>query len=137
MADYRSMFDRKYVGAWDLGGKDVTVKIAKVVAETLRNKAGANKKPVVYFAGTDKGFALNKTNSKTIAAMYGNDTEAWVGRSITIYPSKTSFGNDEVDAIRVRPAIPDAKKVTGSIANDTPVDETMRAAQEEAAANAH
>jgi hypothetical protein len=136
MADYRSMFDRKFVGAWDLGGKDVTVKIAKVKAETLRNRAGADKKPVVYFEGTSKGFALNKTNSKTIAAMYGNDTDAWIGKSITIYPSKTSFGNDEVDAIRVRPSVPDAKKKTETIANDVPVDEAMRAAQEEAAANA-
>lgn len=131
MPDYRSMFDRKYVGAWDLEGKDVTVRIVKVTAEVLKNKAGENKKPVVYFEGTDKGFALNKTNSKTIAAMYGNRTEDWVGKLITLYATQVSFGPETTDAIRVRPGIPKGK--ANGVRNDVPVDEAMRAAQEAAA----
>lgn len=134
MADYRSMFDRKHVGAWDLEGKDVTVRIVRVAAETLKNKAGENKKPVVYFEGTDKGFALNKTNAKVIAAMYGNDTAAWVGKLITLYPTQVSFGPETIDAIRVRPGIPKGKAAT--VRSDVPVDETMRAAQEAAAEKA-
>lgn len=130
MPDYRSMFDRKYVGAWDLGGKDVTVKIVQVKAENLQNRSGSNKKPVVYFAGTDKGLALNKTNAKIIADMYGKNTDEWVGKLITIYPTQTQFGRDEVDAIRVRPTIPKGK--AGAIV-EQPVDDIMRAKQEAAA----
>lgn len=133
MPDYRSMFDRKYIGAWDLGGKDVTVEIAKVVGEELRNRSGSNRKPVVYFRNTEKGFALNKTNAGIIAAMYGNDTAAWVGKRITIYPTQTSFGSAQVDAIRVRPGIPQGKP--GKV-EERPVDEEMRAAQERAAEEA-
>lgn len=134
MPDYRSMFDRKYVGAWDLEGKDVTVRIVRVAAETLTNKAGANKKPVVYFDGTEKGFALNKTNAAIVAAMYGNRTEEWVGKLITLYPTQVSFGRDQIDAIRVRPGIPKGK--ANGVRPDVPVDEPMRAAQEKAAEEA-
>lgn len=134
MPDYRSMFDRKYVGAWDLEGKEVTVRIVRVTAEILKNKSGENKKPVVYFEGTDKGFALNKTNSATIAAMYGNRTEDWIGKLITLYSAPVSFGNTTTDAIRVRPGIPKGKAAT--VRSDVPVDETMRAAQEAAAEKA-
>lgn len=133
MPDYRSMFDRKYVGAWDLGGKDVTVKITAVKEENLQNRSGTNKKPVVYLAGTDKGFALNKTNASTIAAMYGNNTDEWIGRLITIYPTQTSFGPREVDAIRVRPTIPKGKAAPMP---SQPMDEVMRGKQEAAAAQA-
>ncbi len=38
MTDYRSMFDRDYIGAWDLP-HDVTVTIAKVEAKKIRNKS--------------------------------------------------------------------------------------------------
>lgn len=135
MADYRSMFDRKYVGAWDLEGREVTVRIARVAAETLTNRQGSNKKPVVYFDGTEKGFVLNKTNAAAIAAMYGNDTAKWVGKLITIYPTQVSFGRDMIDAIRVRPGIPQAAKA-GTVRDDVPVDEAMRAKQDAAAEKA-
>ena len=130
MPDYRTMFDRKYVGAWDLDGQDQTVTITRVVAEELRNKQGANKKPVLYFNGTEKGFALNKTNGAIVAGMYGTRTEDWQGKRITLYACKVAFGPNEVDAIRVRPTIPKAK---GKAIEPKPVDPEMRAKQDAAA----
>jgi hypothetical protein len=109
MPDYRSMFDRDYIGAWDLQGKDVTKTIAKVEAKKLRNRTAANTKPVIFFKGAAKGFALNKTNGKIISAMYGNKTEGWIGKQITIYPTTTTFGSDTVECIRVRPTVPQGK----------------------------
>lgn len=111
MADYRSMFDRRYIGAWDLAGpdgnpRDVTVEISDVKAETLQNRSGSNKKPVIYFKGADKAFALNKSNGAVIAGMYGNNTKDWIGKRITLYPTQVQFGPNTVDAIRVRPKIP-------------------------------
>lgn len=106
MADYRTMFDRDYIGAWDLPG-DVTVTISAVTAGELTGQGGRKaKKPVIKFEGKDKALAANKTNCKTIAAMYGPETSAWVGKRITLYPTKTQMGGEEVDAIRVRPAVP-------------------------------
>lgn len=104
--DWRSMFDRDYIGAWDLAGRDVVVTIAAVKAGELGRGNKKERKPVVFFDGKEKGFALNKTNAKTIAGMYGNDTAKWIGRRITIYPSQTMFGSEQVDCIRVRPTPP-------------------------------
>ena len=106
-SDYRSMFDREYIGAWDLENKDVTVTIARVEAKELVGSKGVKaKKPIVYFEGTAKGLACNKTNGKTIAGMYGNDTAHWIGKRVTLYATTTSMGSDTVECIRVRPGIP-------------------------------
>lgn len=111
MPDYRSMFDRDYIGAWDLLGKDVTVTIARVEAGTLTSQGNKKtKKPIVWFEGREKGLALNKTNARTIADMYGNDTVKWVGKRITIWPTTTQFGRETVECIRVRPNVPGAQK---------------------------
>lgn len=111
MPDYRSMYDRDYLAAFDLGGKDVTVTISRVEGKELTGQGGRKaKKPVIWFEGKDKGMALNKTNGKTIAAMYSNDTTAWVGKRITLYPTTTSMGGETVDCLRIRPKVPEGKK---------------------------
>ncbi len=114
MADYRTMFSAEFLGSWDLVGRDVTVTISEVKAGELTGSGGRKaKKPIVSFQGKEKAMAMNKTNSRIIAAMYGNDTSAWVGKMITIYPTQTQFGNDTVDCIRVRPAVPAPAKRGG------------------------
>ncbi len=133
MAHYKSMFDYKYLGAWSLEGKDRTLKIKEVVGETLRNKQGTDRKPVVYFHGTktNAGFALNKTNAEIIANLYGPDTTKWIGQLVTLYATQTQVGSKMVDCIRVRPQRPGPKAKAEELA-DVPVDEAMRAAQDDA-----
>lgn len=111
MSDYRTMFDSKYLGAWDLpAGKDVTVTIVSVAAETVRNAANKEaRKPVLMFQGKNKGLLLNKTNAKTVAAMYGTDTTKWAQKRISLYATTTMMGPERVDCIRVRPSVPSAK----------------------------
>lgn len=106
--DWRSMFDRDYIGAWDLPkGIDVPVVIERVKAGELVAPGGRKtRKPVIFFRGKEKGLALNKTNSKLIAGMYGNDTAKWIGQPIAIYATQTQFGGDTVECIRVRPTPP-------------------------------
>lgn len=106
--DVRKLFDKAYLYAFDLEGRDVTVTIAKVTGGTLVGTGGkSNKKPILFFEKTQKGLALNITNAKTIAAMYGGfDDATWVGKRITLYPTKTQFGGQEMDCIRIRPTIP-------------------------------
>ena len=139
MPDVRGMFDRKYIGAWDLvdrAGKpyDVTARIARVVREELMNeKKKTSNKPIVYFEKAARGFALNKTNMKIIMGMYGPNTDDWIGKLITMFPTKAQFGSETVDAIRVRPRIPQGRETPP--APTPPVDDEMRAKQL-AAANA-
>ena len=106
--DYRTMFDSDYLGAWDLP-RDVTVTIATVKAGQLVGEKGRTaKKPIITFLGKQKGFAANKTNCRTIAAMYGTNTKEWIGKRITLYATTTECGGKQMDCIRVRPQVPAA-----------------------------
>lgn len=126
MTDYRSLYDKEFIGAWDLkDDKDVVVTITKVIGGQLVGQGGRKaKKPVVYMRGTEKGFALNSTNGKTIAAMYGTHVEKWVGKKIALYKSTTRNpnGDGDVECIRVRPRVPAAA---------APSDESAQAPAEE------
>ena len=107
MPHWKSMMDRDFIFAFDLNGRDVTVEISRVEAGSLTGQGGRKaKKPVVYFAGKEKGLALNATNCKTIASLYGNYTEKWIGKSITLYPTTTQMGGETMECIRIRPAVP-------------------------------
>ena len=113
MTDYRSMFDREYIGSWDLPrDRDAVVKIRDVKAAVLNNGRQSNKKPILYFDGKEKGMVCNKTNAKTVASLYGNDVAGWIGKSIALYVATTRdpSGGDDVECIRVRPTPPKAEK---------------------------
>lgn len=123
MTDYRSLYDKDYIGAWDLkDDRDVVVTITKVIGGSLVGQGGRKaKKPVIYMRGTEKGLALNATNGKTIAALYGPHIEKWVGKKIALYKSTTRNpnGDGEVECIRVRPKAPAEKAASA----DTPAEE--------------
>ncbi len=108
--DYRAMFDREHLGAWDLGTRDATVVIARVRAGELVGEGGRKtKKPIIAFEGKEKTFAANKTNCKIIAGLYGTDTRNWIGKRITLYATTTEMAGTRVDCIRVRPQVPSNK----------------------------
>ncbi len=92
----------------------MTVTIESVAGGTLVGTGGTkNKKPILRFKGTEKGLALNITNARVIAGMYGGfDSEAWLGKRITLYPTTTTFGSQTVECIRIRNVIPKGKSET-------------------------
>lgn len=108
MPHYKSMFDDKeYLFAFDLGGREVTVTIERCTAGQIVGEQGRkSKKPMLSFVGKQKKLALNKTNGKIIASLYGTETNAWAGKSIIIYPTTTTFGSETVECIRVKPIVP-------------------------------
>jgi hypothetical protein len=111
--DYRTLYDDKWIRAWDLGGKPWTGTIVKVEAGILEDarRGKKDRKPVVWFKGWSKPLALNRTNGKSVASMYGNRTEDWVGKKVTLVPAKTDFGAERnIDCIRIRPGRPTAKE---------------------------
>lgn len=112
--DFRTMYDRDYIGAFDLpeGKGDTTLTIEKCTGGELTAMGGRkSKKPIVHFKEQGvKPLICNKTNGKTIAAMYGNFVEAWKGKRVTLYRGSTRNPEDggNVDCIRIRPAVPAA-----------------------------
>jgi hypothetical protein len=118
VADYRTMYDRDYLYAYDLQGRDVTVTISAIKAGVLKdNKGKSTKKPILYFreAKDGRGLAICKTNGKTIAQLYGNDVEQWIGQRITLFPTTTDVGGETRECIRVRPRKPDTKTVSSEL----------------------
>ncbi len=107
MADYRLMYDSKYLYAFHLQGKEHTLEIAKVAAGKLKDKDGKEeRKPFVWFKGKQKPLALNKTNGSLIADLYGKDADKWPGKLITIFPTTTNAFGKTHDCIRVKPIVP-------------------------------
>ena len=76
-----------------------------------------------------------RTNRDTIAAIYGPYVEDWVGKAITIYmdPKCKSPNGGTIPGIRVRPMAP--RGAAETTLPERPVDEDMRAAQDEAFAD--
>lgn len=75
------VFPRRYATADDLAGQTPTLPIARVVME----KVGPVQKPVAYFFKARKGIVLNATLARCIAGIYGDDTDAWTGKPVTLY----------------------------------------------------
>jgi hypothetical protein len=110
LTHYRQLYDRDYLGSWDLPeNKDVVVTIERAVGGELTGNGGKKaKKPIISFVGKEKKFVCNVTNAKAIATMYGNHVEKWAGKRIALYVSTTrdpSTGGD-IPCIRVRPQAP-------------------------------
>ena len=138
MSHWRAMFDNKYLGSWDLPeGRDCALVMERVEAGTLTSMGGrSDKKPIVFFEGKSKGMALNKTNAKAIAGMYGNDTRKWAGKAIAIYVTQTQSPDGVVPCIRVRPTPPKKQRATDGAAHHEPPPEVETGAeQQEGTAN--
>lgn len=107
--DVRELQDKEYMGVWDLRGRDQVATIARVTKPREITGEGnkKNSKPVMFIEEFNKGIVLNATNMKTIGAMYGFKVRDWIGKRITLFPGKTSFGaRHDIDCIRVRPQVP-------------------------------
>ena len=118
---YELLFPGKYLKASDLRDQDVRLTICPergVALEEVQGHGGKKEmKPVMYFVETaakarrekleEKSLILNKTNAGTIAGLYGTDTDDWKGKRLILFPTKTQFGPDRVDCIRIKSEFPE------------------------------
>ncbi len=96
--DINQAFPSKYIKAADLKGRDVIVVIASAEIETI----GDDRKLVLAFQGKEKTLVCNRTNALTVAELYGNDTDSWLGREVVLFATKVPFQGKLTDAIRVK-----------------------------------
>lgn len=105
--DYRAYFDSSVYRVWHLNGKERTYRITKVTRLDSEFRGEMRKQPLLRLEDS-KGnavplpLALNKTNAKTVAGLYGNKPASWVGKTITLYPTTTDVGGRTEDCIRIR-----------------------------------
>ena len=88
--------------------KDVNVTIAGVTMEEFgKGNDRKEQKLVLAFVKKKKGMVCNKTNAKTISKILGSeDTDDWIGRTITIGPREVEFQGDMVWSLRVSLKLP-------------------------------
>ena len=91
-----SAFPSEYLKPPDLQGQKVPVKISHVEMRDMGDKV----KPVLFFKAKDKGLVLSKTNSNTISAAYGDETEGWEGEEIVLFETQVEYQGRRMPGIR-------------------------------------
>jgi len=113
--------DELYPSRW-LKATDVTKPVlATIRSVTIEEFDEGENKPILNFLGETKPMVLNRTNSTTIAELYGDDTDNWTGKPVVLFSTKVQFQSKLVDAIRIRaPKQPVAAKPAAVPADDVP-----------------
>jgi hypothetical protein len=101
-------YPSKYLKASDLNGQNITITIKKAELEEIG--FDQERKLVLSFANTDKSMVLNKTNANTIAKLYGEETDDWNGKRITLCAREVEFQGTMTAALRVLAQKPEAHK---------------------------
>ena len=105
---FEDFFPRTYVKASDLNGKDLTLTIRRVERKEFEDGT----KPVLWFEEITKALILNRTNFSIIEKLWGEDTDHWIDKSITLFPTEVSYLGEMRMGIRVRSKAPDARPIT-------------------------
>lgn len=99
-----AMFPSKFLKADDVGQSGAIYTIKAVGIEALGTEQ--EEKPVVRFRETPKGLVVNKTNAAILGELFGDDTDAWLGKRVALRVERVSFQGRRVDSIRVVDSAP-------------------------------
>lgn len=81
----------------------ITVTIRQVTQEEISGDGGKELKAVLHFVGATKPMVLNKGNAITISESFGDDTDAWPGKTIEVYHDPSvMFAGKRIGGVRVR-----------------------------------
>lgn len=125
--DYRAFFNSDVFRVWHLKGRERTFRIVQVKRIDSVFRGEQRKQPLLFLSDSRNRvyplpLALNKTNAKTIAGLYGTRTSEWVGKTITLFPTTTQVGEEQnVECIRVRPVVPGTNVERGKNRNGATV----------------
>ena len=90
----------KFLGGGHLSG-DTVLTIAAVVVEEMRD--GTEKMCVQWQEPKFLPWLLNRTNIKRLQKLYGDNTDDWLGKAITLYfDPDIEFMGETVGGLRVR-----------------------------------
>jgi len=111
---WKNLFPSKtmLLGSHNLNdGEELIATIRAVTIEAIKNTSGQTEHvPVLHFEGKMPPMVLNITNSRSIASLYGEHYDHWVGCSIQIFATKVKAFGQETTALRIREAIPDTNQ---------------------------
>ena len=106
---WRNLFESKsmLLGSHNLNeGEELVCEIQSTSIEVIKNKNGKDERVPVLCFNNAPPMVLNITNTKTIASLYGDLYDHWVGKSIQVYATKVKAFGAVTMALRVRSVIP-------------------------------
>ena len=99
---YSELWPGRFLKADMLKGKRVTLTIKNIdIEELVGEKNKAEPKVVISFVERPLEYVCPKTNGFCMKRMWGNNPHDWIGKRVTIYPTTTKFGREDVDCIRI------------------------------------
>jgi hypothetical protein len=96
-------FPTKYLSKDDVHAPTVGI-IERIVNETLGTGDDQEIKPILYFSsGLPKPMVINTTNWTNVEAIYGDESDNWIGKSIEVWvdPSVV-YGGKRIGGLRLR-----------------------------------
>lgn len=92
-------FANNYIRAEDMS-TPITVTISDVEEVSI----GDDDRLVLIFEDNAKVLPLNKTNALALGDLFGDETDEWPGKAITLFKDKVMFNGKRVAAVRIRAA---------------------------------
>lgn len=122
---YGAMLVGQFIKAAEFGTGETpaqpTWTIKNVVLEKLESismndtEASAGKlktKGVIYFAEVERGWVTNRTNLECLAAMFGNETNDWIDKRVTLFAADVRVGPKMDIGIRLKGSPDIDKEIT-------------------------
>jgi hypothetical protein len=107
----KDMIESKYLRKEDFDEDQIcTIKTLKL--EDLGKDNAKEERWILYFREYPKGMVLNVTSIRVLEAAYGDESDLWVGKKVTIYVDpNVSFQGRVVGGLRLRPIKPEKAAV--------------------------
>jgi hypothetical protein len=120
--DITQSFPSKYLQQSDFASPRHVIIDTVAVEDVSMDDKPAEMKPVIYYKGAPKGQILNKTNSKILAMLFGNETTAWAGQTVEVFNDVTVMYKGELKGgLRCRPISGAAFVPPTGVAQEQPV----------------
>jgi hypothetical protein len=104
MAKVSKRYRKSFLSADDVETSDLTLRIAGVDFDEVVNDKEVD---IVRFADDDRKLILNAINARTIAKLYGDETDGWIGKTVTLFlDENVTYQGQHTPGIRVRDHVP-------------------------------
>lgn len=101
--NYKMLFRGDYITAVEFDGREPVFTIKGVKLASLEGEDGKKKiKGIVALQETDRGWVLCRTNGICLAAMFGEETNAWIGKRVTLHAVEVQVGPTKQPGIRIK-----------------------------------
>ena len=121
MPNVDDVYSSNRLKAEHVQGRDYRLTITDAPVENCARRGERDdNKIVLYFHQTEKTMPLNVINKNTVKELYGNISEEWVGKQITLFQTMTEYDGKRVQCIRIRTAAELAMTPQAAVAPPAP-----------------